>query len=169
MSNNITDSNGTTPMVFKKIDPSDLKFNPVQVNKTFSFYSGSYNSSTSNHLPLRATHWAFPDLPYGTFDSSSNAVLNDPRIESNVDGSWTFNIYNSIYHLFYKNKTEPSKTLGLVNLNKASRFLYQSASIISIPQPKFGLRIKPTSFVYSGSSGVSMIYGSGKWGSGVYG
>ena len=42
----ITDYTGETPKALKKIDPSDLKFNPMQLNKTFYMYSGSSDKYT---------------------------------------------------------------------------------------------------------------------------
>ena len=169
---NLSDNNGTSPSVFKKIDPSDLKFNPVQVYKTFTFQSGSFDITNYTHLPLKGLHWnVLPAMSGSTVLPGWLSHNGYPtELPQNVDNSYQFNIYNSIYHLFYKHKNEPSKTLGLVNLEKASRFLHKSASIFSIPQPKFGLKIKPSSFIYSGSSaGTGLIYGTGKWGVGIYG
>ena len=46
----IFDYPGETVKAFKKIKSSDLKFNPMQLNKTFTLLSGS----TIGYTPLQA-------------------------------------------------------------------------------------------------------------------
>jgi len=141
---NITDFRGEYPQVFKKVDPSDMKFNPMELHKTFSILSGS--AVDDGFLPLQAIYIStVPAI-------SGSEPFNDAK---NVDGSYKFNIYNSIYHLFYKNKTHPDKVFGKLDLNNASRFFYKSASIFSIPQKQFGNKIQPGTFEYTGSTNLA--------------
>ena len=46
----ITEYTGESVKAFKKVNPTDLKFTPMQLNKTFYMHSGS----TSLHTPLNA-------------------------------------------------------------------------------------------------------------------
>jgi len=57
MPNIIKDKNGTHPQVFKRVDRSDTKITPIQINKSFTMRSGS---TSDNHLALYANY--VPDL-----------------------------------------------------------------------------------------------------------
>jgi hypothetical protein len=63
----------------------------------------------------------------------STLTYNDA---ANIDGSLQSVTYFSINHLFYKYKDQPYNTFGPTNLNRTKKFLYESASIFSIPQIK---------------------------------
>lgn len=143
--------NQAYPTVFKKIDQSDVKVNPFQVNKTFYILSGSVTSSA---LPLNGIYSNINGLPA----IGSDLIYNDA---SNIDGSLQSITYFSINHLYYKHKTEPANTFGPTNLNRTKKFLYESASIISIPQNKIGEGIKPASFEFTSS--VSGSYYSDRY------
>ena len=140
MSNEITTYKGVAPTVFKKIEPTDYSVNPFKAHKQFTFYSGS--AVSENYSQLQGIYVeGFPNI-------SSSKPFNDAI---NSDGSYQFAIYNSIDQLFYKRKHEPSKTHGPTDLNRSPKFLYESASIFSIPQIKMGDRIKPASFTLTSS------------------
>ena len=152
--NSIDIYQGINPTVFKKVDPSDVSSNPFQSYKLWTFYSGS---ATSSCLPLVGIYSNPNNLPALDSDVAYNSA-------SNVDGSLKSVTYFSINHLFYKNKSEPYNTFGPTNLNRTSKFLYQTASVLSIPNIRVGEGIKPTSFTFTGSSGTillsSDIYGN---------
>ena len=140
MSNEITTYKGVAPTVFKKIEPTDYSVNPFKAHKQFTFYSGS--AVSENYSQLQGIYVeGFPNI-------SSSKPFNDAI---NSDGSYQFAIYNSIDQLFYKHKHEPSKTHGPTDLNRSPKFLYESASVFSIPQIKMGDRIKPASFTLTSS------------------
>lgn len=141
---------GANPTVFKKIDVSDVRMNSFQAYKKWIILSGSVTSSAlplhgvySNILPALETELTFNDA-------------------SNIDGSLQTVTYYSINHFFYKNKKDPTLTYGPTDLTKTSKFLYQSASILSIPQSKIGDGIKATSFSFTSS--VSGSYASDRYG-----
>ena len=140
------------PTVFKRIDQQDIRITPFAVNKTFQFISGS---TTSSALPLKAVYTNINILPM----IGSELTYNDA---SNIDGSLQTITYFSINHLYYKNKSEPAKTFGPTNLNRTKKYLYESASILSIPQNKVGESIKPASFQFTSS--VSGSFGSDRYG-----
>ena len=148
---------GLYPSVFKKIDQSDVKVNPFQAHKTFTVLSGS---STSSLLPLQGVYTDSNILPA----IGSELIFNDAK---NIDGSLQSITYFSINHLFYKRKNQPSNIFGPTNLNKTKRFLYQTASIFSIPQIKIGERIKHGSFNITASNAA--LYGSAIYGLSFYG
>ena len=150
---------GTNISAFKKIDLADIKIHPFKAFKKFTVISGSFTSSL---LPLTGLYTNQSVLPA----IGSELTFNDVK---NIDGSLQSVTYFSINHLFYKRKTEPNNTFGPTNLNRTSKFLYESASIFSIPQIKVGEGIKPTSFSITSSIGSGVGYGSILYGTGIYG
>ena len=133
---------GSYPSVFKKIDTTDVQINPFQSYKTWTVYSGSLTSSI---LPLRGVYTDVNFLPA----LGSSLTFNDA---ANIDGSLQSITYFSINHLYYKYKNQPYNTFGPTNLNRTKKYLFQSASILSIPQIKIGEGIKPRSFTFTGSA-----------------
>ena len=142
--NDITTYYGSPPTVFKKINPVDYKGNPFEANKKFSFTSSSIG--INDILALSGIYQK--NLP-NVSSSNFTAVKNS-------DGSYQFQTYYSINHLFFKYKDQPYLTFGPNNLNKTSKFLYESASIFSIPQQKFGDTIQRGTFTYISSSGLTL-------------
>ena len=143
---------GIHPTVFKKIDVSDVAINPFPAYKSWTIYSGS---ATSSALPLNGVYTDVSVLPA----LGSELTYNDA---ANINGRLQSVTYFSINHLFYKNKSEPYKTYGPTNLNRTKKALFQSASILSIPQNKIGESIKPASFSFTSS--VSGSYASDRYG-----
>lgn len=137
----ITNYNGTVPTVFKKLDSADYKVNPFEANKQFTFTSAS--AVEDGFLPLQGVY--VNTLPKILIDNNETFPLN-------IDNSYQFNTYYSIDHLFYKYKNEPAKTFGPTNLNKVEKYLYQTASVFSIPQKRFGDGIKLDSFTWTNGS-----------------
>ena len=150
--NNEISYQGIYPTVFKKIDASDVMINPFQVFKSWTVASGS---STSSLLPLSAIYSDINVLPA----LGSELTYNDA---TNIDGSLQTIIYQSINHLFYKYKGQPNNTYGPTDLTRTQKYLYQSASVFSIPQVKIGEGIKPGSFSFTSS--VSGSFNSDQYG-----
>lgn len=141
---------GLYPTVFKKIDPADVKVNPFQSFKLWYVTSGS---ATSSILPLQGIYTnVLPAL-------ETELTFNDA---SNINGSLQSITYFSINHLYYKNKLEPMKTYGPTDLTRTKKALFQTASILSIPQNKIGEGIKPASFTLN--SITSGSYASDRYG-----
>lgn len=135
---------GVYPSVFKKINTADVNITPFQAHKLWTVYSGS---STSSALPLIGIYSDTTTLPA----IGSELIYNDAK---NIDNSLQTITYHSINHLFYKYKTQPNNTYGPTNLNRTKKFLFQTASILSIPQKKIGLGIKPESVTITSVSGT---------------
>ena len=168
MINSIQDNNKENSdlysIVFKKIKESDIKVNPFKSNKLWNFSSGSssefltslfalYSPSTVNYLPALGT--------------TLNNNISNYRTDSN--GRLETVNYYSIDHLFYKRKDQPYNTFGGTDLNRTKKYLYQSASIISFPQSKIGLGIKPESFTVNTNGSTIGIYGASTYGLSYYG
>jgi hypothetical protein len=130
---------GLYPTTLKKVDPTDISMNSFQVYKNWTIISGS---ATSSILPLTAIYTdTLPIL-------NTELTYNDA---SNIDGSLQSVIYYSLNHLFYRYKNEPFVTYGPTNITKTKKSLFQSASVLSIPQVKIGERIKSKSFSFTSS------------------
>ena len=132
---------GIYPTVFKKVDISDVMINSFPAYKSWTFLSGSVTSSC---LPLIGIYTDTTYLPA----IGSELTFNDIK---NIDNSLQSVTYFSINHLFYKWKSQPLNTFGPTDTNRTKKYLYQSASILSIPQVRIGESIKPASFTYTGS------------------
>ena len=124
---------GVYPTVFKKINSSDVSLTPFQSYKQWEIGSGS---ATSSCLPLQGVYSdVLPAL-------DTELTYNDAK---NIDGSLQTVTYYSVNQLFYKYKDQPYNTLGPTDLNRTRKYLYQTASIFSIPQLKYGESFKPGS------------------------
>ena len=151
LTNNDLNAQALYPTVFKKLNTTDVNMSAFQSYKNWTIYSGS---ATSSAIPLNAVYTNNVLPAFGT-----ELTYNDA---SNIDGSLQSVIYWSINHLFYKYKSEPFKTYGPTDLTRITKILFQSASILSIPQIKIGEGIKPASFTFTSS--VSGSYESDRYG-----
>ena len=120
----ITEYTGESVKAFKKVNPTDLKFTPMQLNKTFYMYPGS----TLLYTPLNAYYCT--SIPENHLNWG----------EQNLNGTYKSIIYKSLQQLFYNESFDPEI------------FLHQTSSIFSIPQKKMGQKIKENSFTYNSSS-----------------
>ena len=160
MPNIIKDQNGTHPLVFKRIDASETKIRPIEVNKRFFLPSGSNQfhgnpfDEESDFMDLFANYedelLVIDPFNGEAYKFKSPEIRND--LKRNVNGMYAFSVYNSINHLFYKHKNNALYTHGMtVPVEKSTKILFQSASVFSIPQKKMGVKCKPGSFFFSGS------------------
>lgn len=138
------------PSVFKKVDSADVSLQTFQAHKKWQFTSGS---DTSSFMALQGIYSSvLPTL-------GTELTYNDA---ANKDGSLQTITYAGINHLFYRYKSEPSKTFGPTDLNRITKNLFQTASILAIPQIRIGEGIKPASFTFTSS--VSGSYESDRYG-----
>ena len=151
-------------IVFKKIKDSDIKVNPFKSNKLWNFSS----ASSADWLTTLFSIYSPVDLqslpPLG-----SELNNNISRYEYSPNGRLQTINYYSIDHLFYKRKDQPYNTFGGNDLTKTKKYLYQSASILSFPQTKIGLGIKPESFTVNTNGSTIGIYGAATYGLSYYG
>lgn len=138
---------GEYPSVFKAIDPADVMIDPFKTYKTFTITSGS---ATSSLLPLQGVFFdtntatwrnTFAITTGSGWDTSYNNVP-----ARNIDRSFQPVTYFSIYHLYYKRKTNPMHQFGPTDLTRTKKALFETASVFSIPIRRIGEGIKPGSF-----------------------
>lgn len=161
---NSQENSDSYSIVFKKIKDSDIKVNPFKSYKLWNFSSGS---STSSLMSLFSVYSPSTVRYLPALGSSLNNNISNHQLTANgrLD---TINYY-SIDHLFYKRKNQPYNTFGGTDLNRTKKFLYQSASILSFPQNKVGLGIKPESFTVNTNGATIGIYGASTYGLSYYG
>ena len=162
MPNIIKDQDGTHPLVFKRVDATETKIRPIEINKRFFLPSGSNANSGNPHdkepdfMSLYANYE--PSLMIINPFNSEVSRFDSPEVHDfyqNTNGMYAFNVYNSINHLFYKYKHDALKSHGRVTPDdKSTKILFQSASVFSIPQKKMGLKCKVGSFYFSGSKNL---------------
>ena len=138
------------PSTLKKVDTADVSLQTFPAHKKWQFTSGS---NTSSFIALQGVYSsALPAL-------GTELVYNDAV---NKNGTLQTITYSSINHLFYRYKSEPSKTFGPTDLTRVSKILHRTASVLAIPQIRVGEGIKPASFTFTSS--VSGSYESDRYG-----
>jgi hypothetical protein len=130
------------PSVFRALRPSDKQFTPFQTYK---------NYSVTNALPdgydlLHAIH------AKRTPAISASSAANDP---TNTNGINQHVAWNAIDHRYYRHPYDPAKTAELTDRRKTDKFLFYSASLLSVPYFEMGERIKANS-VSIESSGFTL-------------
>jgi hypothetical protein len=134
------------PGVFKKISSEDQTITPFKAYKSWRYTdTGSLVTDGLDRLVAIKPNYNLYSGKKVTLDS----------YQTNLDtGSYLINIANdqaasmiwySINHLYYKRAGKPAETFGYQDHSKIERTLFDEASVISIPQKKFGEAIKPGS------------------------
>ncbi len=122
------------PGVFKSINPSDINITPFKVYKRWHTNQTDYSSSLNIQI-LK-----------GVFAPKIIPVTGSLVTElTNPDDSIQKVIYYSIDHLFYKRKEQPYEQFGNTDLRYIDKFLFDSCSIVSIPQRIIGEGIREQS------------------------
>ena len=134
------------PGVFKTIQDSDNTITPFKVYKSWGY-------TTSSSLDSDNIDRLVAIKPDKTVYAGNRVTLN--TVQTNADSaSYLVNIANeqtasvlwySLNHLYYQRISRPYETFGTVDDRATKRKLYTDASVISIPQKKFGEAIKPES------------------------
>ena len=148
--------------VFKRIDSRDRSITPFKVYKSFQFNSTS--SMDTEGLGRLTAIKPNPKLYAGgvvTLRARQNVESASALINHHVSKSAS-EIYYSIDHLYYKRSGKPYETFGHSDPEMLEKSLYDNAFVISIPQQKFGERVKANSvrFTYTGSLGDTTYYTS---------
>ena len=134
------------PGVFKKINNQDQSITPFKVYKSWRYTStGSLSNDGIDRLvAIKPNKRNFV-----------NGLVSVNTFHTNFDtGSYLINaandkaaslIWYSLDHLYYKRSGQPYNTFGNTNTSEIERTLYNEATVLSIPQKKFGESIKPGS------------------------
>lgn len=117
--------------IFKSIQPSQIRLNPFKVYKEWSGNSSSLYTQYEGKLVSDLTR------------------LGPPYVESTettANGKLKGAVYQSAYHLFYKNYyTNTAATFGSNSSLNQERKIYDFATVLSLPQTKVGEGILPGS------------------------
>lgn len=142
--------------IFKRINNQD------QSTRTFKVYkSWGYTDSASidnNNIDRLVAIKPNPNNFSGKVVTLDSIQINNDAsayLQNTVNNKEAAVIWYSLDHLYYKRNNIPYDTFGYSNESK-NRTLYDQATILAIPQIKFGEQIKP------GSVNLSMNYQGGK-------
>jgi hypothetical protein len=134
--------------IFKKINERDLTVEPFKVYKSWAFETTS-SLTTYNVDRLSAIKPNFSNYTGKIVTVSSSQVNTDSaslliNTSNNKEASI---IWYSLNHLYYKNADTPYNTFGNPDTFAIERSLFNEASVISVPQKRFGEKIKPGSVI----------------------
>lgn len=132
--------------VFKTFNSQDKNITPFKVYKSWRYTTtGSLSNDGLDRLvAIKPDPKKFAGLK----------VTLDTFQTDNDSGSFLVNVANdkeasvvwySLNHLYYKRAGKPGETFGYQDHSKIERTLFNEATVISIPQKKFGEAIKPGS------------------------
>jgi hypothetical protein len=152
--------------VFKQINERDVTVEPFKVYKSWAFETtGSLTAYNIDRLAAIKPN--FPNYTGKIVTVSSSQVNTDSaslliNTSNNKEASI---IWYSLNHLYYKNADTPYDTFGNPDPFAIERTLFDEASVISIPQKRFGEKIKPGSvivkFQIPSSSGLVTLVDDG--------
>jgi hypothetical protein len=134
--------------IFKKISDRDVTIEPFKVYKSWAFETtGSLETYGIDRLAAIKPN--SPNYTGNIVTISSSQVNTDSaslllNTSNNKEASI---IWYSLNHLYYKNAANPYDTFGNPDPYSIERTLYEEASVISVPQKRFGEKIKPGSVI----------------------
>ena len=122
----------TIPTVFKSIDSADVSEKEF---KAFKRYVITITSGSGYEFFGAQHQKSTPAL--GT------AIASDDPVNKN--GTNQYMVWNHIDHRYYRHPYDPAKTFEHYNKRTTEKFLFLTASIISVPYFEMGEKIKPAS------------------------
>jgi hypothetical protein len=137
--------------VFKKIDPDDKRITEFYTHRLTQANQSNFSSS----FDINIFKGKFSSRKIAIGDAAQTATE-----ATSSNGKFEAVNYYSINHLFYKRADEPYEVFGSHDTVNHRRFLYATASIITIPYGRVGERIKPGSFKITDKSTQPLFVGS---------
>jgi len=138
------------PGVFKRINDRDKTITPFKVYKSWTFTS--LNQLTGSNIDRLTAIKPNPDKYSGnkaTISASWEMRSDSASLFINyANGKPASLIWYSLDHLYYKRAGRPSETFGYADPASIQRNLYNEASVLSVPQVRFGESIKPGSVIW---------------------
>ena len=150
------------PGVFKKINDQDKTITPFKVHRSWSYTNtASLEIDGIRRLAAIKPNPAIYSGNKVTLDSwqtqaESASLLINTSLDSEASMVWY-----SLNHLYYKRAGKPYETFGYTDPAAIERTIFDDASVISIPQVKFGESIQPGSVIlnfYNNVSNTSMSF-----------
>jgi hypothetical protein len=136
------------PGVFKKINDQDKTITPFKVHRSWSYTNtASLEVDGIRRLAAIKPNPAIYSGNKVTLDSwqtqaESASLLINTSLDSEASMVWY-----SLNHLYYKRAGKPYETFGYSDPAVIERTIFDDASVISIPQVKFGESIQPGSVI----------------------
>jgi len=126
---------------FKQLNPTDITVTPFNAYKSWTIYQGK----------LPTGYFAYSSSYNSSMVTTIRSSKTIPTLLLNVTRSLNNIRHQSLEHLFYR-KNDSYHVYGTQDINNTKKFLYVSASILSIPQDNTGDGIKPKSFTFISGS-----------------
>jgi len=131
--------------VFKTIQPRDYSVTPFKVYKSWR-YADTGSMETDGVLRLTALKPNRAAYNGNKVTLDTWQVHEDPAsFQINSNGLEPSLLWYSLDHLYYKRAGQPYETFGPTDHNRIERSLFDYASVIVVPQKKFGEAIRPGS------------------------
>lgn len=137
------------PKIFHPVKKQDFTIRSFKVNKNWQIRwsdlaTGSFINTGSGYI-IREALWTSERLKLGT--ASENTYPTN-----SFDGTYKNLIWNQLDVQYYRFPYDKCATLEHANKRFSRKVLYQSASLISVPQQIFGEEIKAGSVIITGSN-----------------
>lgn len=133
---------------FKKIQNQDKTITPFKAYKSWAYSTTS--SLDSDNLDRLVAIKPDPSKYSGnrvTLDTWQTSIDSASFLINTANNKQSSVIWYSLNHLYYKRSKVPYDSFGYSNPWIAEKTLFNEASVISIPQKKFGESIKPGSVI----------------------
>lgn len=131
--------------VFKTIQPRDYSITPFKVYKSWR-YSDTGSMETDGVLRLTALKPNPAAYNGNKVTLDTWQIHEDPAsFQINGNGLEPSLLWYSLNHLYYKRAGQPYETFGPTDHNRIERSIFDYASVIAVPQKKFGESIQPGS------------------------
>ena len=121
------------PSVFRAVRRSDIQQRPFKAFKNY-LVSNVNDAIADKYFIYKASHKKFPAA---VGDDSYNYP------ENAIDGTNQHVVWKSIDHKYYRFPYDQSRCHELTNRNIVEKFLFMTASVLTIPYHQMGERIKP--------------------------
>lgn len=143
--------------VFKSLDKADIRITPFRSYKGWeeSPINGNYYTIYEANYNPQSDYLQYDPLK----DTFNQGVPTSEPTTSN--GQYQRVVHRSIDHLFYKNfYTNNKASFGSGNINTQFRYLEDQATVVSLPQSRFGEMILPESIMMTMTGSFGVLSGS---------
>ena len=137
------------PGTFKKLNNQDQTITPFKVYKSWEYDSEAISDSIGiDRLVAIKPNPAVYSGNVVTLDTDQRQLDSASLLVNITNNKEASIVWYSLDHLYYKRAGRPYETFGNSDPYAIQRNLYNEASVISIPQKKFGESIKPGSVAF---------------------
>ena len=161
------------PSVFRPIERGNYRVSPFVTHKRWYVSNTNYSASgyslqfakhSAELNPITSNVKLLADFQnYGkagfVVDDIGQSQISRP---TNDDGTFQGIIWQSLNHKYYKFPYDPARSLDVPDRNSVEKFLFLSASSLTIPYMKVGERVKAGTLQVTCSSTSFTLYDDGK-------